>query len=365
MPATDRVRGGRHGFVVTRTPAERNPGGGRLAAAAMRGHHEHACAGSTSPRATSAWNSSDMTRDDFLSMFGLRAPIVNAPMGGVAGGRLAAAVSQAGGLGMIGMGSGGTRERLQAELTYVPSGTRVGIGLVDWVAAHRPELLDLALAASPALLAVSFGEEFTWVERAHRHGVPTAVQVADLASASSALEAGADVLVARGLEGGGHGRPLHDRDELLRAIVELTARPVLAAGAIATAADVEHVLELGASGAWVGTAFAATTESLSTPGERRALFAAAGDDTTLTSSFDRAAGHAWPPDIPERVIANAFTNRWHQDGPGLDVEAAAEELARGVADDDPQWRPVNAGLGVGRLRREQSAAQVLRDLVPG
>jgi nitronate monooxygenase len=83
--------------------------------------------------------------------FGLRVPIVNAPMGGVAGGRLAAAVTAAGGLGMVGMGSVATRESLETQLQHVRG--RFGIGLVDWVMRTESGLLEDALAARPALLS--------------------------------------------------------------------------------------------------------------------------------------------------------------------------------------------------------------------
>ena len=107
--------------------------------------------------------------------FGLRVPIVNAPMGGVAGGRLAAAVSAAGGLGMVGMGSDGSRAALKIQLQHVSG--RFGIGLVDWVMRSEAGLLDDALAAGPALLSVSFGTDLSWVARAHDAGIPTVTQV--------------------------------------------------------------------------------------------------------------------------------------------------------------------------------------------
>ncbi|RAU95815.1 nitronate monooxygenase, partial [Mycolicibacter senuensis] len=131
---------------------------------------------------------------------GLRVPIVNAPMGGVAGGRLAAAVTAAGGLGMIGMGSTATAASLATEVARVGP-ARFGIGLVDWVIRDQPDLFDAALAARPALLSVSFGTDLSWVERAHAVGIRTATQVYDAEEARRAQDAGLDVVVARGAEG--------------------------------------------------------------------------------------------------------------------------------------------------------------------
>ncbi|WP_309067600.1 nitronate monooxygenase [Microbacterium sp.] len=290
--------------------------------------------------------------------FDVRVPIVNAPMGGVAGAELAAAVSRAGGLGMIGMGSSGSVASLQRQLPLVPDGVRVGIGLVDWVVRKEPALLDLALDAQPVLLSLSFGDDFDWIARAHDRGVRAAAQVFDPAGVEAADAAGADVIVVRGREAGGHGRFLVDRDELLEAAVTMTDRPVLAAGAIATAADVRDALERGASGAWVGTAFAACREALTSPGTRCALIAAGPDDTILTSAFDRAAGYGWPEDIPERVIANEFTARW---GSGV-APGAEDELAAANAADDPRGMSINAGLGVAHVRAERTAAEVLAAL---
>lgn len=158
--------------------------------------------------------------------FGLRVPIVNAPMGGVAGGRLAAAVTAAGGLGMIGMGSTATRAALAREMRFVSG--RFGIGLVDWVMRDQPGLLDDAVAAGPALLSVSFGTDWSWVGPAHAAGIATATQVYDVTGARRATDAGVDILVARGAEGGGHGEMRLGTLPLLDAVLDQVSVPVLA-----------------------------------------------------------------------------------------------------------------------------------------
>ncbi len=294
---------------------------------------------------------------------GLSAPIVCAPMGGVAGGELASAVSAAGALGMIGMGSSGAAEKLRAQLALLADGSRIGIGLVDWVRRRDAELLDVALAAQPVLLSISFGDDFDWIAAAHAANVSTITQVATVDEARHAAASGIDAVVARGKEGGGHGRPLTDRDALLDGVLAAVDIPVLAAGAIATATDVADVINRGAAAAWVGTAFAACPESLSSPGTRAALIAADGRRTILTSAFDRAAGHDWPADIPERVLVNEFTDRW-QSAADIDAEARSF-LARADAADDPNGICVNAGLGVGSLTAALSAADVVGALTPG
>lgn len=259
---------------------------------------------------------------------GVQVPIVNAPMGGAAGGRLAAAVSRAGGLGMIGMGSAATPELLRRELAEL--GDRhgpFGIGLVHWVMVDRPELFEVAVAARPALLSVSFGDDWSWVPDAHAAGVRVCTQVADPAAAVRAVAAGVDVLVARGAEGGGHGEPVLSTMPLLAEVLAAVDVPVLAAGGVSSARTVAAVLAAGAAGAWVGTAFTVCHEALTPAPDRAELLA--GTETELTREFDIAAGYRWPANIPERVL-------------------------RGSA--------VNAGVGVGEVREQLSAAELVARL---
>ena len=231
---------------------------------------------------------------------GLRVPIVNAPMGGAAGGRLAAAVTHAGGLGMIGMGSAATAVALTAELQVLgePAGP-FGVGLVHWVMTAHPELFEVALAAQPALLCVSFGAEWSWVQRVHDAGATAATQVADVDAARRAVDAGVDVLVARGAEGGGrHGEPRIGTLPLLAEVLDAVAVPVLAAGGIASARGLAAVLAAGASGAWLGTVFTVCPEALTAPSARARLLAAGSDATVTTREFDIAQHYPGPQRFP-------------------------------------------------------------------
>lgn len=298
---------------------------------------------------------------------GLRAPIVGAPMGGVAGGRLAAAISAAGGLGMIGMGSAGGARALEEELRHAHGArVRFGIGLIDWAVHRDPALLETALAARPALVSVSFGEDWSWAERAAAAGIVTATQVYDRDQARRAADAGIEVLVARGAEGGGHGQTTLGTLALLETVLDAVSVPVLAAGGIATGRGLAAVLAAGASGAWLGTAFAACPESLAPDGVRRALLRAAGTDTVATRVFDIALGHPWPPGVPERVLRSRFTDRWT----GREDELAAAVGARagpaaGASAEVRGEVPVNAGQGVGLLTEILPAADVVDRLCAG
>ncbi|MDT5119989.1 MAG: nitronate monooxygenase [Mycobacterium sp.] len=294
--------------------------------------------------------------------FGLRVPIVNAPMGGVAGGRLAAAVSAAGGLGMLGMGSVATRELLQTQLQHVHG--VFGIGLVDWVMRTEAGLLDDALAARPVLLSVSFGTDWSWVDKAHDAGIATATQVYDALGARQAVDAGVDLLVARGSEGGGHGDTKLGTLPLLDSVLDAVSVPVLAGGGIASARSLAAVLAAGASGAWVGTRLAACPEALTGDASRQALIAARSTDTAITRAFDVAKGLPWPARFPARVLTNDFVARWTGNEDALDAPAC-DELAAAIAADDRSIAPVDAGQGVGMIHDDASVAEVIDGMCAG
>lgn len=303
-----------------------------------------------------------MLSTPWSSELGLRVPIVNAPMGGVAGGRLAAAVSAAGGLGMIGMGSVATRELLAAQLRHADG--RFGIGLVDWVMRTEAGLLDDALAARPALLSVSFGTDWSWVDKAHAAGIPTATQVYDALGARQAVDAGVDILVARGCEGGGHGDTKLGTLPLLDDVLDAVSVPVLAGGGIASARSLAAVLAAGASGAWVGTRLAACPEALTGDGSREALIAARSTDTAVTRAFDVANGLPWPARFPSRVLRNEFVARYAGKEDTLDAPAC-DELAAAIDADDRRIAPVDAGQGVGMIRDDASVAAVIDGMCSG
>jgi nitronate monooxygenase len=295
---------------------------------------------------------------------GLRVPIVNAPMGGVAGGRLAAAVTAAGGLGMVGMGTAGSTSALHAELPHV-RGT-FGIGLVDWVIRKEPELLDAALAAQPVLVSVSFGTDLSWVDRAHDAGIAAATQVYNSVEAQRAEDAGIDLLVARGSEGGGHGDATIGTLPLLDAVLDAVAVPVLAAGGIASPRSLAAVLAAGASGAWLGTVLSASPEALTSDASRRALVAARETDTTSTRVYDIVRKLPWSQRFPSRVLRNDFVARWsgHEDALADDPDALGE-LAAALAADDRRTAPVDAGQGVGMVTGVAPVAQVVERLCGG
>ncbi len=311
-----------------------------------------------------------MLRTVLTDRFSLRAPVVGAPMAGAAGAALASAVSLAGGLGMIGVGAGTDPEWIAAAATEARAGAaeRFGIGLLAWNLTRRPDQLDAALAARPTLVSVSFGDYGPALEPLHRAGIAVATQVGDVASARRALEAGVEVIVARGSEGGGHGDDRVATLPLLQGVLDAVGDHaiVLAAGGIATARGLAAVLAAGAAGAWIGTALLACAEALTPPAARLRLLSATELDTVSTPVFDIAQNIPWPPDYRGRALTNAFTGRWH--GRERDL-AGSTGVGRALSDakerGDYDTAFVYAGQGVGSLSRERTAGQVIGEITQG
>jgi nitronate monooxygenase len=288
-------------------------------------------------------------------------------MGGVAGGRLATAVTRAGGLGMVGIGSAGTIELLRRETAVARhAGVRFGVGLLDWALQRDPRLLDEAIEARPSLVSVSFGARWRWIDQIHAAGIAAATQVYDVETARRALDAGIDVLVVRGAEGGGHGVHEVGTLVLLQEVLEAVPGPVLAAGGVTSHRGLAAVLAAGAAGAWIGTPFVACPESLADDAVRARLVGAGGQDTVCTRVFDVALGNPWPPQFSERVLRNDVTDRWagREDDLALDPEAHAAVHAA-ILRGEAAVAAVNAGQGVGLVTDVRPAATVVAELASG
>jgi nitronate monooxygenase len=185
-------------------------------------------------------------------------------------------------------------------------------------------------------------------------------------SARAAADAGIDVLVARGAEGGGHGEPAVGTLPLLEGILETTSIPVLAAGGISTSRGLAAVLAAGASGAWLGTAFAACSESLASDATRSALIGAKDTDTVMTRVFDIALEYPWPIKYPERILRNEFWERWQGQEEQLSADPEAlSEFKASRARGNLGTTHVDAGQGVGRITQVRTASDVVSRLCAG
>jgi nitronate monooxygenase len=243
-------------------------------------------------------------------MFGLQHPIVLAPMGGVSGGRLAAAVSNAGALGLVG-GGYGDAAWLRTELERVRQDAKApwGVGLITW--SIGPGVLELALGFRPHAVMLSFGDPRPHAAAIKAAGCRLICQVQGLDEAALAVAAGADLIVAQGTEGGGHGGQRATLP-LVPAVIDAVAPiPVLAAGGIADGRGLAAALMLGAEGALIGTRFYASAEALGPDAAKERLVAAHANDTSRTRVFDLVRGYAWPGSYTGRALRNDFFERWH------------------------------------------------------
>jgi nitronate monooxygenase len=302
--------------------------------------------------------------------FGIEHPILLAPMAGISGGRLAAAVTAAGGLGLIG-GGYGDLDWLQREFGLA-GGAKVGCGFITWSLARKPDLLDMVLAQQPAAVMLSFGDLRPFADRIRAAGVPLIAQVQMLDHARRALDVGADILAAQGGEAGGHGMSVRSTFTLVPEVVDLTAECspdtlVLAAGGVADGRGLAAALALGADGVLVGTRFWAAPEALVSPRAQERAIRAVGDDTLRTRVYDAVRQLDWPAEYNERAIGNSFLDVWHGSEAKLSASLpeAIETFEKAVAAEDFDAAAILVGEAVGLIREVRPAADIVRDMVGG
>jgi nitronate monooxygenase len=294
---------------------------------------------------------------------GIHIPVVCAPMAGVAGGELALAVSRAGGLGMLGVGDRTPGSWIREQCAVVePAALPYGIGLQSWAQQLNPDQIPATLASAAVLVSLSYGPYADQVEEFRAAGRLVATAVGTPQEAREAEDVGVDLIVARGAEGGGHGRDAVSTLVLLQAVLDTVRTPVVAAGGIAGARGLAAVVAAGAAGAWVGTAFTATAESMSTSRARERLVAAAVTDTVYTRTFDIAARARWPRQFGERALRNGFSEEWSGRDAELEAsDAAARRMSEARAADDYDTACLDAGEGVGLITDVRPAADVVAD----
>ncbi len=303
-------------------------------------------------------------------LLGVRNPILSAPMDAISGASLTAAVSLAGGFGILGGGYGERvwLERETNRLIGLLEGTQApfGIGFITWSLARQPELLDLALKARPRAIMLSFGDPRPFADRIKSAGTLLICQVQSEAMAREALACGADVLVAQGTEAGGHGASRGVLD-LVPAIVDLVAGriPIVAAGGIADGRGLAANLALGASGVLMGTRFYASQEADGAAEAKKRICDASGDDTIRGIIFDIARRNIWPAPFTGRCLSNNFARHWAGRELELlrnaDAAAAEYEAARTAANFD--IAAVIAGEAVGLIDDIPPAGEIVGRMI--
>lgn len=264
------------------------------------------------------------------TLLGCRYPILQAGMGGVARAELVAAVAEAGAYGFLGMVRE-SPELIAREIDAVRARTDRPFGVNLIPAATDPSLLA-------AELAVCFEKKvhslcFFWdvhrdvVSRAKAAGCLVLYQIGSVADARAAVGAGADVVIAQGVEAGGHVRGVVSSLVLLPQVVRAVSVPVVGSGGFGSGESLVAALALGAQGIHCGTAFLATRESFAHVYHKERVVAAEAEDTVYTDAF----AINWPRDSPVRVLANSVTDEL---GHGL-LGHSPEEFSRVViADED-------------------------------
>lgn len=296
-------------------------------------------------------------------LLGIEKPIVLAPMGSVSGGALAAAVSRAGGLGLIGAGYGDA-DWIRREFKNA-SGARVGIGFITWSLDREPALLDLALEYEPAAVMFSFGDCAPFVPKVQATGASVICQIQTLAQARTAAELGADAIVAQGTEAGGHGGG-RSTLSLVPAVVDaVKPTPVIAAGGIADGRGLAAARTLGAAGALIGTRFFASEEALGHPNAKRRITQSQGDNTVRTRVFDIVRGYPWPENITGRTPLNSFAERWHGREAALYADLARQRPAfwEAMEHGDTDTAVVFAGEAVDLIDQLEPAGAIVERIV--
>jgi nitronate monooxygenase len=307
-----------------------------------------------------------MLHTRLCDLLGIEHPIISAPMAGSADATLAAAVSAAGGLGMIGA-SLQHPDWLREQIERVRAQTErpFGVGFIT-SAPDTALLMEVALEHQVPVISHSFADATEHIRAAREVGLKTMVQVQSVAQARAAARAGADVIAAQGVEAGGHTGLLSATLPLVPAIIDaVDGIPVVAAGGIADGRGLAAVLMLGAEGAWMGTRFVASVESISDPFAKEQIVQHGGDDFILTRVYDIVNDAPFPDDIGERILRNAFTDTWH--GRDADVTARKTDLRqqlRAAADaGDTSVARVLAGNSAGLVHAIEPAADIVRRIV--
>jgi len=296
----------------------------------------------------------------------LRHPIISAPMAFAGGGVLAAAVSRAGGLGLIG-GGYGDPAWLDEQFTAA-AGQRVGVGFISWSLRKSPSVLTDILKYQPAAVMLSFGDPRPFIDDIRSVGATLICQCQDMDHVMDAVDAGADIIVAQGGEAGGHGA-LRGTLSFVPEVSDFLTRQspetlLLAAGGIADGRGLAAALLLGADGVLLGTRLWASTEALVKPGHQRAIVEANGDGTLRTQVADIARQIPWPHGFSARIARNAFTDRWHGHEDALQKNIAVEgpKYRQAFAEGDAEHTGVWFGEVAGLINEIESAAHIVETM---
>jgi nitronate monooxygenase len=317
-------------------------------------------------------------RTPFCRRLGLTAPVVQAPIGSAATPELAAAVSNAGGLGMLALtwtepGAMRARFRRTRALTDRPFGANL---VLQW---DQRERVAVCVEESVRVVSTFWGDPGPYVEAIHAGGALHVHTVGSAEEARRAVQAGVDVIVAQGWEAGGRVRGRVATLPLVPAVVDAVAPvSVLAAGGVADGRTLAAALALGADAGWVGTRFLLADEASVHDEWRRRIRDGCETSTSYTTAFDGG----WP-DAPHRVLRNTTLEAWEQagrptaprrpgegdvlahapDGSALDRYSATPPVHGTTG--DIEALALYAGQSTGLVSRRRPAAAIVREIARG
>ncbi|MEM7256547.1 MAG: nitronate monooxygenase, partial [Pseudomonadota bacterium] len=280
------------------------------------------------------------------------------------GGALAAAVSNAGGFGLVG-GGYGDRHWLTEQLAMVQQ-QRFGVGFITW--ALQPDVLTFALEHQPQAVMLSFGNPAPFAAQILDSGAQLICQCQTLQHVKQSMDAGANIIVAQGSEAGGHGAQ-RGTMSLVPECADFMAGHapdvlLLAAGGIADGRGLAAALMLGADGVLVGTRLWASTEALVADAHHRAILSSSGDDTIRTGVADIARELNWPAEFSARIQRNQFVQRWHGNEPQLQQQLPVEapKYRQAFAEGDVDNAAVWFGEAAGLINTVESAADIIANM---
>jgi nitronate monooxygenase len=298
-------------------------------------------------------------RNRLTRLLDIEHPVLLAPMDLVSGGRLAAAVSQAGGLGLLG-GGYGNAEWIEREWGRAGN-ARIGCGFITWSIAKNPDVLHRALVHRPAAVMLSFGDPRPFGGIIKAAGSKLMCQVQTLAHARQAVEANADIIVAQGTEAGGHGMSQPLMTFLPQVVDACPDTPVVAAGGIADGRGLAAVFALGAEGVMMGTRFYASQEAEGHPEAKRRIVAAEGGETVRSTVFDLSRQIRWPEGYTGRLLRNKHSDRWlgHESELEDQIGDVAKQYAAARERGDFDMAGVIAGESAGLIHDIPSAGDIV------